>query len=181
MDFHQVYPHIRVIQDLAAQRKAKVFLVGGFPRDALLHRECHDFDFAVEAGAISLAKSFAKKIKGAFVLLDEAHGCARVVKKENDLIVTYDFADFRGKTFKDDLAHRDFTINTFSIELSKLNSQMNLQNDLLCSRRAEKDLSEKRIRMASVKAFQEDPLRLMRGFSLQAQLGFRIEPATVTR
>ncbi len=179
MDFHQVYPQIRVIQDLAAQKSVKVFLVGGFPRDALLHRECHDFDFAVEAGAISLAKSFAKKIKGAFVLLDEAHGCARVVMKEKDLIVTFDFADFRGKTFKDDLAHRDFTINTFSIELSKLNSEENLQNDLLCSRRAQKDLSEKRIRMASVKAFQEDPLRLMRGFSLQAQLGFRIEPITL--
>ena len=73
-------------------------MVGGFLRDLQLGIEKEDFDFAVEKNALSVALLFSKKVKGAYVLLDEERGCARVVKRINGDLHTFDFADFRAKT-----------------------------------------------------------------------------------
>ena len=158
-----------------------VYLVGGFFRDQLLGRECHDFDFAVSKGAVSFARTFSKKIKGAFVLLDEKHACARVVKKQKGKIVTFDFADFRGTTVQKDLLGRDFTINTFCCQINSLRPNVELTESFLDMRKGLADLKAKRIKMVSSKAFVEDPLRLVRAFAFAATLGFRIEPKTLAR
>src|SRR5262245_14190507 len=115
MPFLDDHPQLKIVQSIAKKRKLKVYLVGGFLRDHLLSRSCHDFDFAVSKDAIRVARQFAADIKGAFVLLDEEHGCARVVKKSKDGVQTFDFADFRAPTLKGDLARRDFTINTLCL------------------------------------------------------------------
>jgi len=154
------YPYICDVRRLARRRKVAVYLVGGFVRDLLLGRDCIDFDFAVEHHAIGLAKAFAKSIRGAFILLDEEHGCARVAKKEQGSIFTYDFADFRGETFKDDLKHRDFTINALSINTASLENGVELTSIIEKAVKGKTDLKNGIIRMASRKAFEEDPLRL---------------------
>ena len=121
MPFLLDYPQLKIIRDIAKRKKLSVHLVGGFLRDFLLGSQKEDFDFAVNKNALGMARSFSKKIKGAYILLDEERGCARVAKKFNGNLYTFDFADFRTKTFKGDLAHRDFTINTLSLDLIKLN------------------------------------------------------------
>ncbi len=175
------YPQFKIVQDLAKKRKVAIYLVGGFLRDYLLKRQQMDFDFAVSKDAIGLAKAFAKSIKGAFVLLDSEHGCARVVKKDNGQIATFDFADFRDKTFKGDLAHRDFTINTLSLDCSKLKSSSAILDLLADNKSALKDLKAGRIKMTSPNAFKDDPLRMLRAFSLKAMLDFKIEPKTLVK
>jgi len=175
------YPQLKIIRDIAKKKKLSVHLVGGFLRDFLLGSQKEDFDFAVNKNALSMARSFSKKIKGAYVLLDEKRGCARVAKKVNGNLCTYDFADFRAKTFKEDLAHRDFTINTLSLDLSNLNDSMEVSEALVDLTRGLKDIKEKRIKRTSVKAFKEDPLRMMRAFSLKAILGFKIELKTLNQ
>lgn len=175
------YPNLLTVQSLALRERIPVYLVGGFLRDLLLSRPCLDFDFALAKNAISFARKFSRKIKGAFVLLDDKNGCARVVRKESGRAVTYDFADFRAKTISQDLKHRDFTINTLAVPLHTLKSA----DDMLCSildvNKAVADLKSKKIRMVTASSFREDPLRLMRAFSLRAQLDFQIEPKTMTR
>ena len=69
--------YLMTLKEKAAQKETGIFLVGGFLRDMILKRESRDFDFAVEDGAVALAKDFAKTIRGAFVLLDRDHGCGR--------------------------------------------------------------------------------------------------------
>ncbi|HRZ40575.1 MAG TPA: hypothetical protein P5246_06160, partial [Candidatus Omnitrophota bacterium] len=172
-------PYLCDVRKFAKRRKVRVYLVGGFVRDLFLKRECMDFDFAVEKNAIAFAKAFAKSIRGAFILLDAEHGCARVAKKEKGRVLTYDFADFRGKTLKDDLKRRDFTINTLSIDISSLEDGDCLEKGMADAVRAKRDLKDGLLRMASKQAFVEDPLRILRAFSLQAQLGFRIEKETL--
>jgi poly(A) polymerase len=180
MSFLSEYPPLKVIQTIAKKRRAAVYLVGGFLRDLILGRAQVDFDFTVDKNAIPFARQFAKQIKGAFVLLDEEHGCARVIKKYNDIPWTFDFADFRQKTLKGDIASRDFTINTLYVDILKLKEDvhdaqvMDIQSGI-------KDLNSKTIRMVSAKAFKDDPLRLMRAYSLQAQLGFKIEAGTAAQ
>jgi len=193
------FSNLKAIQKIAKKNNVKVFLVGGFLRDYLIKRPCFDLDFAVERNGIKIAKQFAKEIKGAFVLLDEERGCARVVRQisKADLarsrhtmktdggpkkdIVTFDFADFRAKTLKDDLSHRDFTINTLTVDIKDLNSRTEISDVLLDYKRACKDIKEKRIKMTSVKSFKEDPLRVLRAFSLRATLGFKVEQKTLTQ
>ena len=172
---------MKVIRDLAKQRKLEVYLVGGFLRDHILGSSKTDFDFAVSRGAVQLARLFSGKIKGAYILLDDQRGCARVCKKIKGELYTFDFADFRAKTFKDDLGHRDFTINTLSLDLLSLEEQTTVDEALVDLKRGLKDIKEKKIKMVSVRAFREDPLRMLRAFSLKAAWDLKIEPETLER
>lgn len=169
---------LKVIQDIAGQKKIKVYLVGGFLRDCLLSRPCLDLDFAVEKDAVSFARAVARRIKGAFILLDQEHGCGRVAKKQDGRIYTFDFADFRAPTLLKDLAHRDFTINTLSLDVQAINGA-DWDQRIKDFKKAGPDLRAKRVRMVSVKTFAEDPLRLLRAFSHQAVLNFKIEARTL--
>lgn len=174
-------PQLDTIYKISQKRKTKIYLVGGFLRDYILTRACFDFDFAVSKDAIKTAKDFSKEIKGAFVLLDEEHGCARVVKKMQNQTFTYDFADFRAKTIQSDLAHRDFTVNTLCIDIKDIHVGADFSKILSSMPSAQKDLRSKTIRTVSSKSFKEDPLRLVRAFSLQAILGFKMEAKTLSQ
>jgi len=172
------YPQLRSVRDFVRRRRIPVYLVGGFLRDQILGRPCLDFDFTVDHSAIKLARAFAQKIKGAFVLLDQEHGCARVVKKRQATTETYDFADFRGKDLLSDLKHRDFTINTLCCEINSLKTGQTFDDVVSDSLKGRRDIEKKTIRMVSARAFRDDPLRLLRAFSLRALLQFKIEPKT---
>ena len=175
------HPSIKILQELVLKKKINCYLVGGYLRDFLMGRPCNDFDFALEHRAIEIARLFASKIKGAFVLLDKEHGCARVVKKSAGGLQTFDFADYRKKTFKEDLGARDFTINTLSVSINKLSIALSLDRAIEDHKKAKADIKSKSIRMTKANVFVEDPLRLLRAFSLKAALRFKIEPQTLAR
>ncbi len=174
MAFLEDFPQFQPVRDLAKAKKCHVYLVGGFLRALKIGQESHDLDFAVDKDALGFARAVARRIKGVFVLLDQEHGSARVVKKQGDAIWTYDFTDLRGgKDIKRDLALRDFTVNTFCVDI--------LDGKDLSPVSASRDLKARCIRMAAPKAFADDPLRLLRAFSLAAQTGFKIEAKTILR
>ena len=104
-----------------------------------------------------------------------------MVKKNDGKIWTFDFADFRARSFRQDLTLRDFTINTLSMDLAELDSSTKLGDVLAEGKGGLKDLRAKRIRRVAVKAFRDDPLRLLRAFSLSAILDFKIEPQTLAQ
>ena len=178
------FPEMSALQSLARRQGAQLYLVGGYLRDLAIGRAGKDFDFAVSCGAIRLAKAFARSIRGAFVLLDEDNGCARVARKKNGVLWTWDFADFRASTLADDLKKRDFTINTLAIDAATDDASDWSDAALILKRavghsRAGADLKSGIIRMASSRAFIDDPLRILRAYSLRAQLGFKVDPATL--
>ncbi len=177
------HPEIELLKKLAREHGRRVYLVGGFLRDRQLGRSGKDLDFAVSRGAIDLSRRFARAIKGAFVLLDEESGCARVARKRSpgEGVWTYDFADFRAGTLKGDLARRDFTINTLAVDLFSVSEGKILPAAIKGHRMALGDIRRKVIRMVGRKAFLDDPLRLLRAYSLRAQLGFSIDPGTRRR
>jgi poly(A) polymerase len=174
---------LEVVCNLAEADKLKVFLVGGFLRDIILDRKTknYDFDFALKKGAINFARKISKKIKGNFVLLDREHGCGRVVYNKNNRVYTLDFTDFRGKDLREDLIHRDFSINSLCVELSKIKNSDNLSDVIIDEHNGLRDLKEKRIRIVSKTAFREDPLRIIRAFSLSCLLNFSISKTTVSQ
>lgn len=173
----QYYPALNVITDALKGTRQRVFLVGGALRHYYLNTPSIDFDFAVDRNAIALSRQVARRIKGAFVLLDEEHGSARVVKNDCSATWTFDFTDWRGKGIAEDLGLRDFTINTFALDLKQIADP----SKILSVKGAEHDLKKKIIRMVNAKVFKEDPLRLLRSLSLMATLGFKIEPKTLSQ
>lgn len=179
MDLFKEYPHLRILQSLAAKKKESVYLVGGFLRDYVLNIPSDDLDFAVENDALGIAGEFAKEVKGAYVELDKDHSCARVVKKMKNRIFVYDFAGFRAKTLKGDLTKRDFTINTLSLDISLIKVDTALIGLIKDYKMGLIDLKERKIKQASKNVFKEDALRILRAFSLKAQLGFTIERQTL--
>jgi len=150
-------------------------------RDLQLGIKKKDFDFAVSKKALDFARAFADQVKGAYVVLDKERGCARVVKKVHGEPHVYDFADFRAKTIQEDLAHRDFTINTLSLDLAQLTDSAEVDDALMDLKRGLKDIQGRRIKQTSVRVFKEDPLRMMRAFSLKAALGFKIDLRTLNQ
>ncbi|MBM4424300.1 MAG: CCA tRNA nucleotidyltransferase, partial [Chloroflexi bacterium] len=148
---------------------ARVWLVGGSVRDALLNRPVHDLDFAVVGDGLSMARTVANRLGAAFFPLDESRGTGRVVVIENDQRFYLDFAALRGDDLNTDLAARDFTVNAIAIALD---------GRVLDPMGGQADLKSKVLRLCGPSSIADDPLRALRAVRLAAQLDFRIERGT---
>ncbi len=181
MNLIRQYPEIKILQDIAQEHKLQVYLVGGFLRDYVLKRPVNDFDFTVDKNALKLAELFSKEVKGAYILLDEEHRCARVAKKVKGILMTYDFADYRAAEFAEDLSLRDFTINTLAVNINTLKIDDELDQVIIDSKRGMKDILGQKIKRTSIRSLRDDPLRMMRAFSHKANLDFKIELKTLNQ
>lgn len=148
------------------------YLVGGPVRDSLLNRPCHDWDF-VSQKAHSLSRSVARTLRAKLIVLDEQNRIYRVILKKGETtpLLTLDFAEMQGQTIERDLKRRDFTINAMAQALD--------QTSIIDLFGGHHDLQKKIIRAVSRKAFQDDPLRILRTFRFAAQFGFSIDPQTL--
>jgi len=184
---------IKTVYRSAKKKKMDIFLVGGYLRDVVLNRkkDCPDIDidFCLKSGAVNFGRKLAREIKAAFVILDKEHGCCRLIKKISRQVYTLDITDFRGKTIAEDLAHRDFTINAMALELGVLFSipgnkkgvfpRKNLIRLFIDPYGGKEDLKLGIIRLVNKISFDEDPLRILRAFSLSVIFGFKIEKETL--
>ena len=174
---HEVFRSkpFQAIVSLAKKERKDVYLVGGFLRDLLVgyKKASLDLDFSLPKGAIDFGRRVARELKAGFVVLDKEHGCSRVVYKKNGRVLTLDFVDFRGKDLKGDLLKRDFTVNTLAIRLPLSG------NTVLDYHGAAQDIKNKIIRVVDDTSFDEDPLRILRAFSLSAIFHFKIAPHTM--
>ena len=161
-------PLLQAVRQKADRLKIQVYLVGGPVRDRLLGRPCHDWDF-VSVKADRLSRAVAQSLGAKRITLDDQNKIYRVIARRSPLL-TLDFAELQGKTIEQDLARRDFTINAMCSAVG--------ENRIIDLFGGQKDLQKKVIRAVSRKAFQDDPLRLLRTFRFAVQFGFRIDPQT---
>ena len=149
----------------------EIYLVGGAVRDVILGRTAHDFDFAVPADGIKLARRVADKLKGAFYPLDGERDTGRVILvNENGIRTVIDFATYRGADIQADLHDRDFTINAIAYNLAS--------EEILDPLNGANDVREKLIRACAPKALENDPVRVLRAVRQAAELGFQIDVET---
>lgn len=146
-------------------------MVGGFVRDALLGYSTHDIDLAIGGDAIALARALAEDLGATFVLLDEAHGVARLVWQGEGKRWEVDLARLQGDTIIADLARRDFTINAMAVPLHSAQGEP-LSWPIIDPFGGRADLEGHSLRLVSPSAFRHDPVRLWRVVRLSAQLGF---------
>ncbi len=178
---HQDKKILNSVLKSADSNKKELYVVGGYLRDMLLGRSKPnpDIDFCLKNNAISFSRNLARNMKAGFVVLDKENGSGRVVKKTKDRVYTFDFTDFRGKTLKDDLLKRDFTINSFALSLKDALRQRSPLSCLISVPEARDDLKNKVVRLIADDTIDDDPLRILRAFSFSCVLGFRIERRTL--
>ena len=145
------------------------WLVGGALRDRLLGRPVADLDLAVPDDAAGAARALARVAKGPVFELSEKFGAWRVHAADRSWQA--DFSPLRGDSLEIDLALRDFTINALAEPLAG--------GELVDPHGGEHDVRERRVRMVSEGAFDDDPLRVIRAARFACELRFEIDPPTV--
>ena len=144
-------------------------LVGGAVRDALLGRlrSCPDLDLVVPDEVIRLGKKLARQLNGTCVVLDEERDMARLVLKG----WTIDLARQAGTSLVDDLWRRDFCLNAIALPL-EADAEICDPTDGIA------DLRDGRLRAVRESNLVDDPLRLLRGLRLMAEIPVAMDPAT---
>lgn len=164
---------METVRELAPQGE-KIYLVGGAVRDHLLGKACHDFDFVVEGDARPLARRLAAALRADYYTLDAERMTARVLlRAEDGSQRIFDFAALRADDLEGDLLARDFTVNAIAIDI-------HAPKQLIDPLGGAKDLHAKCLRACSEKAFNDDPLRILRGIRLSLALGYRLDSKTIT-
>jgi tRNA nucleotidyltransferase (CCA-adding enzyme) len=157
----------------------EVYIVGGGVRDVLMGRQVNDWDFTTNATPEQILKIIPEGF------YDNQFGTVGVSAEGFDKpfeITTYrteqGYSDARhpdkiewGKTLKDDVSRRDFTINALAFDknlkvVDYFKGEGDIKNKLI---RAVGDPNER---------FGEDALRMMRAVRIAGELGFTIEEKT---
>lgn len=142
----------------------EAYVVGGALRDLILNKSPNDYDIATSATYEQIKEVF-KKHK--IIPYGLKHGTIILrINKKNFEITT-----FRGKSLKEDLSLRDFTINSLSYSPNE---------GLIDYVGACKDIQNKTIRINGTddEIFKKDPLRILRAIRFASTLSFKIEETT---
>ena len=181
-----IFMSIKLLKELgkvAAKHGLKIWAVGGFARDFVLHKKTKDIDICVE-GNTSPLLVYCQKTKGASVQKFNNFGTARVTFKDGFKL---DFVCCRKEiypkpaalpivskaTIKEDLFRRDFTCN--ALALSLLPAEFFKIYDLYDSL---KDIKNKQVSVLHKKSFEDDPTRLYRALRFAVRLNFKLSKET---
>ncbi len=181
-----IYMSIKLLKELgqvADKHGLKIWAVGGFARDFVLHKKTKDIDICVEGTTAPLI-NYCQKTRGASVQKFNNFGTARVTFKDGFKL---DFVCCRKEiypspaalpvvsraTIKEDLFRRDFTCN--ALALSLLPKEFFKIYDLYG---ALKDIKNKKVSVLHAKSFEDDPTRLYRALRFAARLNFKLSKET---
>ena len=175
----------------------EAWVVGGAVRDELLGRPAYDLDVSCHEPECA-ARALRARAGDAVFPLNERFGAWRVVLKgtgdrsekgtggrsarpvplrADHLPVplcahqcrTVDFSPLRGDSIEADLAERDFTANAIALPV--------VGGAYVDPFGGRGDVERRVLRLVTERAFDNDPLRLLRGVRLEQELGFRLDPA----
>ena len=161
-------------------RNGKGFLVGGAVRDKILNKDPGDYDFATDIEYSELKRIFAgynpKEMGAHFgILMINVNGKSYEIAKFRKETGVYNSRYPKEikfvKTIEEDLARRDFTIN--SLAYSKQTGIVDLYG-------GRQDIRRKVIRFVGKPKLriEEDALRILRAFRFVSKLGFNLDKKT---
>ena len=173
-EFQEALPILKKIREAGYE----AYFVGGSVRDVLLNRPIHDVDIATSSYPEETKSIFHRTVDigiehGTVLVLEEGGEYEITTFRTEDVYVDYRRPSSVSfvRSLEEDLKRRDFTVNAFALDetgliIDKFNGLADLKAKLL---RAVGNPAER---------FNEDALRIMRGFRFAASLDFDIEPDT---
>ncbi len=189
-----VFNLIAAAGSVGMKRNERVYLVGGMVRDLVLGCPNLDVDLVIEGDAVKAAKAMQRRFGGS-VLAHERFKTATWTLDHSQFVGADDLREVRSLDFitarhetyaqpgtlpnitpgtiHDDLARRDFAINTLAILLDDANL-----GELLDPFDAMRDLHAGVIRVLHDQSFMDDPTRILRAARYEQRYNFHIEPHT---
>jgi poly(A) polymerase len=147
-----------------------VWVVGGAVRQAALGRRVVDVDLTVAGDAGAAAAAIARAAGGPMFQLSEEFATWRALAADGSWHV--DVVRLRGETLEDDLAARDFTVNAIAVPLADpAATPLDPTGGLA-------DLESRVLRSVSERSFIDDPLRVLRGVRIAAEIPLEVDPGT---
>jgi poly(A) polymerase len=174
-------PVAQVLGQQFQKNGKKLALVGGSVRDAILGRLGNDLDFTTDAEPDEI-KTIIKSVVENTWDTGARFGTISAKLEHYDIeITTYRSESYQsdsrkpdvnfGGSIEEDLARRDFTINSMALELTSEDPVfIDPFNGVL-------DLAKKIIKTPNTpeESFSDDPLRILRAIRFSAQLDFEID------
>jgi putative nucleotidyltransferase with HDIG domain len=160
------------LEAFLSEEGVEAMAAGGFVRDVMLGRETRDIDVSIAADPLEVAPRLAEALGAHDFPLDRERRHARLLLRETDVVV--DLLPLRG-TAEEDLRLRDFTVDAMGVALRELAAG---EARVLDPTGGLADLRASVLRLVSEQALVDDPLRMLRGVRLAAELGFELEART---
>jgi len=171
-------PFLQMLLDFAPD----LHVAGGAVKDRLLGTPVADVDIVFPPSREGVAALFAAKAGASRVAFREGEpdrSTERIIAREGEDTLVFDFTRMRGPSIEEDLAGRDFTVTAMALPLDAfLAGDFSRLVDPFGGR---EDTRDRKIRAVSDGAFRRDPLRLLRAFRLASVLGFAIDAGTLER
>ena len=175
------------ILDLAAgvtaQLGTRAYLVGGMVRDLLLGIPNFDIDIVVEGNGIEFAKRLADMIPARVESHDKFKTAVLIMDNDQHIDIASSRVEYYDKpaalptvepgSIRQDLARRDFTINTLALSLNK-----DSFGEILDFFGGRKDLAAGIIKILHKLSFIEDPTRILRAVRFEQRLDFKMDSLT---
>lgn len=171
---------LRALADIARKEDKKLYLVGGFVRDALRGTQSRDLDLVVSEEAAWFARRAAFSLQGSYDPLDSVAQLSRVrIIADDGLPLVLDFSQRRGGRIEDDLRHRDFTINAMAVSLDDYLNEQDWQGRICDPCGGKDDLATGILRLTAEEVLRDDPVRLLRSVRFLHKLSLQFDPETV--
>lgn len=171
------------VQTLGREEGLNVYLSGGAVRDLLTGAPMRDFDFTVEGNPGRLVRELEKA--GARIV-DENESLRHYellfpgevdfsIAAARDEVYEHPGAkpETRWSSVIDDLRRRDFSINAIAISLNPASRGL-----LLDPTNGLADIEKREVRVLTMHAFTNQPVRILRILRFAARMGFQIESRT---
>jgi tRNA nucleotidyltransferase/poly(A) polymerase len=180
----QIPEEVKRAAEVLAGAGKKAYLVGGALRDGLLGLVPKDWDVATDAPPEEVMNLFRRRghavVPTGIRFGTVAVFCGRLPVEITTFRTENDYRDFRRPSLVrfstdllQDLRRRDFTVNALALDL--------VTGCLIDPFGGRRDLHLGIVRTVGPprERFEEDPLRMLRGFRLASELGFRMDAAAL--
>lgn len=173
-EFQKALPILKKIKDAGFQ----AYFVGGGVRDILLDRSIHDVDIATSSYPQETKEIFERTVDigiehGTVLVLEDGGEYEITTFRTEDVYVDYRRPSQVSfvRSLEEDLKRRDFTVNALALDE---------RGQVIDAFTGLEDLKNKELRAVgkAEERFEEDALRIMRGFRFSATLDFSIEEET---
>jgi len=156
-----INPTILDILNSIEEQGYEAYLVGGAVRDSILSKPNKDYDICTNMPLTKVKELFTN-----FHIMKPNNHRNTGVMRINNLEI--EISEFKGNTIAEDLYNRDFTINAMALD--KNGNLIDPYNGL-------QSLKQKTISLIDKQgtAFEEDPLRILRGIRIAANMNFSID------
>src|SRR3984957_1095765 len=171
------------VQELSRSMEINVYLTGGAIRDLISGQPIRDLDFTVEGNPVRIIRELEKG--GAKVVWESeklrhfevifAGDADGSISAARDDVYEKPGAnpDYRFAGIMDDLRRRDFSLNAIAISLNAQSRGL-----LLDPTNGLADLERQEVRVLSMHAFTNQPIRLLRILRYSARMGVKLESRT---